>query len=412
MSSNTGNRAARRLRYLAFAVASASIATLTACGAGPNADAGGTGAQPYRILYIGGISGASATAIKNSVKGMQASVDAVNDAGGIAGRPVVIEFKDSAGDPTKAVSLLQESLSSGEVPDAMIPSGSSAEALAMLPLLTRNKIVSVSYGASPLLNDPGEYPYHFQTASDTYSQLVGLEDKLVELDCESVGVLVSDDEYGNAVKAGIEERLANTAITVKSSSFPPADLDLTVPYQRMLSSDPDCAYLDAIGDPSVRLLEARVSAGGVSIATIAGAGMTLAAGGPYNYGSREANEELYILTARIENAVPAEEQTEAFEDFFARYSGGDPVEGTLVPPGLGWDQIRLLAVAANSSGALSDLPNSLVDAFYRIDAPEGSWLTQAAFTYTPDRHTPIPEPSDFPIIPSAPLVNGQYEQQK
>lgn len=378
---------------------------MTACG---GSGSGGDD-DTFDVLFIGGITGPAAATVEATTRALEAAAESINEDGGINGRELVLQFKDSQGDPTRAVSLLQESLSSSNPPDVVIPSGTSAEALAMVPLLTRNKIVSVAFGASPLLNNPQEYPYHFQTTPSSAAQLVGLRSHLEQRGVRTLGLLVSRDEYGQGVVQAIESHLADSDIQLKTFEFVPTDVDLSASYLAMLAANPDYVYLDTTGDAAVRLLEARVQVGAVDIPTIAGSGMSLTAGGPYRYGSPEANENLEILVFKVEVAVPESEQSETFKDFFARYSGGQPVETSLSTPALTWDQLKLVAAAASQEGALENLPESLVEAIYSLEVPDGYWLTEESFDYGPDKHTPTPTPDDFPFIPSSPMVNGQYQ---
>ncbi|MFC5745854.1 ABC transporter substrate-binding protein [Actinomadura rugatobispora] len=378
--------------------------TLSACGTTSEGDD-----KEFDVLFIGGVTGPTAATVKATTDALEAAAASVNEAGGIAGRRVKLQFKNSQADPTRAVSLLQESLSGSNPPDAVIPSGSSAEALALVPLLTRKKIVSVGFGASPLLNDPKKYPYHFQTAPSSAAQLTGLRPHLEKKGVKSLGVLVSKDEYGKGVVQAIKERMAGSAIKVNAFEFVATDVDLSVSYRRMLATKPDFVFLDTTGEAAVRLMQARTQAGGTSVPTAAGIGMSLTAGGPYKYGSRESNENLEILVFKVEVAVPESQQSPTFKDFYKRYTGGKPTTQSLSTPSLAWDELRLLAAAGARPGALDKTPDSLVKAFYNLQMPAGHWLTETQFSYTPDRHTPIPPPDDFPFIPSSPQVNGQYQ---
>jgi branched-chain amino acid transport system substrate-binding protein len=395
-----------RFRYRSIiATVLALISVVSGCGSTAESGDG----QDFAVLFIGGVTGPAAATVRATTRALEAAAGSINEQGGIGGRRIALEVKDSQGDPTRAVSLLQESLSGGDKPDVVIPSGTSAEALAMVPLLTRNKIVSIAFGASPLLNDPKKYPYHFQSTPSSAAQLTGLRKHLEAKGAKRLGVLVSQDEYGKGVVQAITSQLQGSGIEVKNFEFIPKDVDLSVSYLRMLDFRPDFVYLDTTGDAAVRLLQARVQVGAVPIPTIAGSGMSLTAGGPYKYGSPEANKNLETLVFKVEVAKPDNEQSPVFKDFFARYSQGKPVETSLSTPSLAWDQLRLVAAAAAQQGALEDTPDSLVKAFYSLKVADGYWLTEREFAFTPDKHTPTPTPDDFPFIPTSPQVNGQYQ---
>ncbi|MER7274652.1 ABC transporter substrate-binding protein [Dactylosporangium sp. NPDC000244] len=390
-----------------FLAAGAAL-TLLAAGCGKDSDAG-AGSKDFTVLFIGGVTGPAATTVAATTKALDAAAKSINEHGGVKGRNVVVKVKDSQGDARKAVSLLQEELSGKNLPDVVIPSGTSAEALAMVPLLTRSKIVSIAFGASPLLNDPQKYPYHFQSVPSSAAQLTGLRKHLEAKGAKRLGLLVSQDEYGKGVVSAVKSQLEGSGIEVQNFEFVPTDIDLSVSYRRMLDAKPDVVYLDTTGDAATRLLQARVQTGAVTIPTIAGSGMSLTAGGPFKYGSPEANKNLEILVFKVEVAVPDAQQSPVFKDFITRYSGGQPIQNSLSTPSLAWDELRLIAAAAAQDGALADLPGSLVKAVYNLKVEDGYWLTERQFTYSADKHTPTPTPDDFPFIPSAAQVNGQYQ---
>ncbi|WP_238010608.1 ABC transporter substrate-binding protein [Dactylosporangium sp. AC04546] len=388
-------------------LAAGAALVLLAAGCGEDEAKGST--ENFDVLFIGGVTGPAATTVAATTKALEAAAKSINEHGGIKGRNVVVKVKDSQGDARRAVSMLQEELSGSDLPDVVIPSGTSAEALAMVPLLTRSKIVSIAFGASPLLNDPQKYPYHFQSVPNSAAQLTGLRKHLEAKGAKRLGLLVSQDEYGKGVVSAVKSQLEGSGIEVKNFEFVPTDIDLSVSYRRMLDANPDVVYIDTTGDAAVRLLQARVQTGAVTIPTIAGSGMSLTAGGPFKYGSPEANKNLEILVFKVEVAVPEAQQSAVFKDFLTRYSGGQPIQNSLSTPALAWDQLRLIAAAAAQDGALADLPGSLVKAVYNLKVDDGYWLTEKQFTYSADKHTPTPTPDDFPFIPSAAQVNGQYQ---
>ncbi|MCC5577480.1 ABC transporter substrate-binding protein [Microtetraspora sp. AC03309] len=402
MTFRSGSFRPRRLLAVGAALA---LFAAGGCGGADTADQAGN----FDVLFIGGVTGPAATTVAATTKALDAAAKSVNENGGVKGRKMVITVKDSQGDPRRAVSLLQEQLSGDNKPDVVIPSGTSAEALAMVPVLTRNKLVSVAFGASPMLNDPQKYPYHFQSVPSSAAQLTGLRKHLEEKGAKRLGLLVSQDEYGKGVVQAVKAQLAGSSIEVRDFEFVPTDIDLSVYYRRMLDANPDFVYLDTTGDAAVRLLQARVQSGAVNMPTIVGSGMSLTAGGPFKYGSAEANKNLEILVFKVEVAVPESSQSPIFKDFIARYSGGQPIQNSLSTPALAWDQLRLVAAAASQDGALDDLPASLVKAVYNLKVEDGYWLTERQFTFTPDKHTPTPTPDDFPFIASVAQVNGQYQ---
>jgi branched-chain amino acid transport system substrate-binding protein len=400
-------RSRSTMRRLAVAaVAGVTITSMmAACSSSDEPDAP---SEPFTVLYVGGLTGTFQTAVTAQVKGLEVGAAYVNAHGGIQGRDIVIETSDSGGDPTKAVSLLQEALSSDNPPDFVIPGGISAETLAMLPVLSREEYPSLSMAASPLANDPEEYPYHFQTASSTTLQVASaLPERLDDLGAKKLALLTSQDDYGTGVIKAVESAVQGTGVELQTFQFVPTDLDLTPYYQSALDTNPDYVYLDTSGDAAPRLLQARVSAGGTEVPTGVGTGMSLSAGGPFKYGSAEANENLDILVFRVERALPEAETSDLFKEFITGMKEKG-IASSVSSSALSFDQMRLLAAVANQDGVLDNMPEAFVEAVYNLDVPDDYWLTISQVKYTADSHTLTPAPGDFVFIQSSEMVDGQY----
>ncbi|GEM_PF-3497288 len=396
-----------RFRRLAMAsVASISVVTaLVAC-----APEGSTSDDPFVVLYVGGVTGPYQTPVQANIQGLKAAAVYVNETdGGIDGRKIQVQYLDSQGDPTRAVSLLQEALNSDTPPDFVIPGGISPETLAMVPVLTRAEVPSFAYAASPLLNDPAEYPYHFQTTTNSYNQLAtALVDLVNDRGIKKLSVITSQDEYGNGISASINGILQGKGVEIIETRFVPTDLDLTPYYQKALNDNPDFIYLDTSGDSAVRLLQARVSAGATDIPTAAGSGMSLVSGGPWAYGSEEANKNLSILMFKIEQAQPESEWTPMFAKARELIQAQGEIKGSFSSLGLAWDQIRLIQAVYKTPGVADD-PQAFVDALYNLEVEDGYWLTASSIKFTPTSHTVTPSTGDFLFGPTAPMENGQYQ---
>lgn len=394
----------KRLKFVLW-VAVATM-TLAACGSGAASGGSGTGNQ-YRILFVGGLTGPQSNIVGIGVAGMKAAVASINESGGINGRQIAFDARDSQGDPTKAVTVLQQALDEGNPPDVVVPSPISAEALAMVPLLSREKIVSIGFAASPLLNDPEKYPFHYQVSTNSAKQLVGLAAHVKSMGVTKLGVLTSQDEYGNGVLKAAQAALDGSGIQVVGQQFPPTDVDLSVSYSRMLAENPGAVLLDVTGTAAPRLMQARVQAGGTTVPTILGTGMVSTANGPFGYASPEANADAQYLVFAVTQFKPEAQRTPVFNDFYKRLGANGPITQSLTSPALGWDNIRIVAAAASKPGA-TESPEKMQQALQSLDEPEGYWLTQKKFAYTAQVHTATPTADDFPYIPAGPLDGGMY----
>lgn len=385
------------------ALAAVTALTLTACGSPGDETSESEG--DVSVLFVAGKSGPTATIVKDVTQGLEAAIAEVNSNGGIDGRDLKLEVLDTGGDPTRAVSELQRRLSQGSKPDLVIPGVSSVESLALTPLLTREKIVSINNAASPELNKPDEYPYHFGYTPVPLDQQAGLVDGLKELDADSVVALLGNDPYGKAMGAAITERLSGTGIDLKIEEFKLDEIDLSIAYERALASDPDAVFFEAIGDPVKRLVEARAVVGATDIPTIGGFGINSTDGGPSKWATDKQNENLYTEVFAKQVYVAPEDRDDTLKTFFEQIDKLGGVRESVQSPFIFYDIINLYAAAATSAGS--------TEADKVKEKLEGPLDTGLVFwnkhSWSPDDHFPSPESSEFSLVPKGELVDGMFK---
>lgn len=343
---------ARPVRAGRLAAIGAAIGALVlaGCSSPGSADSGDDDGQ-VDVLLVAGKSGPTATIVEDVTSGMEAAIAEVNEAGGINGQKVTLEVLDTGGDPTRAASELQRRLSQGDKPDLVVPGVSSVEALAMTPLLTREGIISINNAASPELNKPEDYPYHFGYTPVPEDQQAGLLPALEDLGAKSVVALLGNDAYGEAMADALASLLEGSGIDLEVEVFKLDDLDLSISYERALSNDPDAVFFEAIGDPAKRLVEAREIVGATDIPTIGGFGINSTDGGPSKWASDAANENLSteIFASQVYQA--AEERSETLTNFFESIEELGGVRESVQAPFIFYDIINLYAAAADQAGS-------------------------------------------------------------
>jgi branched-chain amino acid transport system substrate-binding protein len=392
---------------LALSVLAAGTLALSACGGGAAGDdtAPAADGEPIRVLFVGGKSGPTAQIVTETTQGLEAGIAEVNDAGGIDGRKLELEVLDTGGDQTRAVSELQRRLSSGDKPDLVIPGVSSVEALAMAPILTRQQIVSINNAASPELNKPDEYPFHFGYTPPGLRQQAGLPLALEELGAESVVALVGNDAYGETMAEGVRSNLEGTGIDVTIETFNLADLDLSIAYERAIAGNPDAVFFEAIGDPAQRLVEARQVVGATDIPAIGGFGINSTNGGPSKWASEEANENLYTQMFTATKYVAPEDRSEVLTTFFERMEEQGGVANSVLTPMIFFDIVRIYAAAANEAGSTeaADVAKALEG---DMEYPE--LVMWSDHHWSADDHFPTPQPEDLAFAPRGELVDGMF----
>lgn len=104
---------------------------------------------PFKIGFIGGLTGRSADTGESSRNAVQLAVQEVNAAGGIDGRQVELLVRDDANDPAVAGEAVRDLHAAGV--DAIIGPNISAIAGGMVPVLNELQVVTVSPTVSSLV---------------------------------------------------------------------------------------------------------------------------------------------------------------------------------------------------------------------------------------------------------------------
>jgi len=102
--------------------------------------------NPYRIGFVGGLTGRSSDLGIQGRNGVMLAVEEINEQGGINGRPLQLITKDDRQDPQTALKIDQELIDEGAI--AIIGHMTSAMTEVALPLINERKIPMISPTAS------------------------------------------------------------------------------------------------------------------------------------------------------------------------------------------------------------------------------------------------------------------------
>jgi branched-chain amino acid transport system substrate-binding protein len=243
------------------ATTSASGGASTSASGGPSSSASGGGsldsAHPYIYLISADFTGALQAATTAEVLGLKAAITDINAKGGINGREVRLETQNDQNDPTTAVNLLQQRLSSGKRPDAVYPGGSSAVTQAMLPILTREKILSTDATSSDALNKPSDFPYHFGVSQLASAPLPAFIAELQGKGYKKIGMIFANSATGQNTEASFSKGIKAAGMDFTSVSYDEKALDMTPQLQQLQATNPDAVIYSAFGTPTLYVLKSR-----------------------------------------------------------------------------------------------------------------------------------------------------------
>lgn len=339
----------KRSLKMAVALFGVGSVAITACGNSGNGPAanGGASGKTYEILAIVPLSGASQVEGDAEVMGLKAGAKVVNAHGGINGEHVVVNAVDDQGDPTQAVTDLQQALSSGAAPAMVWAGANSTETIAMLPALNSAKVLSFVETSSEQINDPTKYPYSFVMSpvqSTGWTKVAAA----AKQDGSKLGIIYPNDAYGLQTLAYVTSAARQAGLTAAATSYSPTALNLTAPMQQLLAQKPDSMILSAFGPAAGYLVQARTTLG-VSIPTFGDGGF--AASDLSKLTPTQLNG-IKMLVNSIEEYVPQNQRTASYSEFLAALQSQGPVDLPMVLYSLPYDSVQALKVAASQAHSL------------------------------------------------------------
>lgn len=247
---------------------SGTSATTTSSGgtSATTASPGGNGSSkgPFVFLYSGDFSGPTQTYTLAEVAGLKIAASEINAAGGIDGRQINIVTQDDKNNPTTAVSLLEQKISSGTKIDAMYPGGSSEVSQALLPVTTRNKILTVDATSDPALNNPSKFPYHFGDSESVAQTIPPFVQLAQSKGWKKIAIIYGNDTTGQAVQSGYTSALKAIGVNTVTAAYEDTALDMTPQLETLKSANPDALIISSYGTPSIYVLKSRAQMGWTS----------------------------------------------------------------------------------------------------------------------------------------------------
>lgn len=411
------NRTRPSLRRAAAVAASLPLVVLAACGSSSSSGAGSSSATtaaanesakgPYEFLYSGDFTGATQTYTQAEVAGLKIAAAEINAKGGILGRQIEIVTDNDQNDPTTAVNLLEQKLSSGTKIDAMYPGGSSEVTQALLPITTRNKILTIDATSDTALNDPAKFPYHFGD-SESVAQTIPPFVKLAQSKgWKKVAIIYGNDTTGQAVQSGYAQALKAVGIDTVTAAYQDSSLDMTPQLSALQADHPDALIISSYGVPSIYVVKSRAQMGWFSTPAygdLITSAMPLAklmpAAALKNYFAQASETTLASNPdAQADPALQKMISDAKAMGYSAQLSG---VGAGLLAVGFNVLQlIHYAAVQANST----DGP-SVAKALEHLKQPSGPyppWVVYfgkyGGFNYSPTNHFPTVNVANFAYVP-------------
>lgn len=389
----------RRKAIIAPLVAGALL--LSACSGSTGGDSAG-GETPesdreYNVVFIAGVTGALQANTEAQVAGMQAAVDTLNENGGLNGATVNLTVLDDKSDPTVSVTLLQQYLAENDDPELVIPGLTSNQALGLVPILTREKILGIAAVQNPTLDDPEQYPYFFSNSikSDVTSEAVAayLKDQGVS----KVALVAPNDALLQALQPSLEAAFGDADITMTVHAFDPEAIDTSAAFAEAEASGAEWIYADAVGAAVPRLLDGRLKAGAEDVPTIGGS--SISAGSFLTVTTEAQRENLYPVLLPMTAYIPPEDRSDALNALIEKIGDPSALPLPLNNYTYGWDDIAIWAAGVEQAGTTDTVEVSEALQSLKLsgkNAPDRPWIIWDTL-WSPETHFAQGQPEELTI---------------
>lgn len=245
---------------IAPVIAALLLLSVACSGASPGSSPSSSG-NPFRILMIVNLTGSASYYGQGAVQSFGAARKFLNKSGGILNRPITIDYVDSQGDPTKAVSLLTQQTNSGVKYDLCVCGTFSAETLALLPATTKAKLLTTSSGGASAFDDPANYPLYFGAQVQQKYPAQALVQQVMKLGYKRPGIFISNDVTGTELLGIYQQLFTSAGIQPIFQQYSPSQLDFTPALQALQAKQPDVVILNAFGAPTGIIFRNRAKLG-------------------------------------------------------------------------------------------------------------------------------------------------------
>jgi branched-chain amino acid transport system substrate-binding protein len=374
------------------------------------ASAAATGGTPVHIVVTGAVSASGTLGINSgmSVNAVKAAASVLNKNGGINGHPVDVTVVDDNGDPTTAVTKLQQALSSGSKPIAVLDSGPGNLAAAILPVLNQAKVLLFNIAPTADSSDATKWPLSFDLSPGLNDYSSAFCPAIQADGNKSVAIFYTDDAYGDALGPLVKTKCAGDNVSVTGiDKFDPTALDFTPQLQKLQGTHPDALILVGYGAPvgyilkNINKLGWNVPIYG-DVAVTATPQVSAPAPGGLLGDPSEANLKMMVFKSTQYSASPPANEATMVNAIKAQ----GPIQATLVLA-YDYDGVMLLAAAAKQANTVTDAA-ALAKALESLPPGTAQTGVLSAYHFSATSHAPNASPDEFAFVKPTKPVDGQF----
>ena len=176
------------------------------------------------------------------------AVEEINAAGGINGRPLVIDYQDHQCNAKTAVSIFEQ-LSAAKKVRIFTSAACSGTVLSIAPLLeSKGALLFGTLVSTPKIT--GVSPWVFRNWASDSKEAKLFADEILKKGYKKVGVIHEQTDYAQGLRIYLEKFLNGTGVQVHSESFEPGATDVRTQLAKLKDSNLDLLFISPQTVPS------------------------------------------------------------------------------------------------------------------------------------------------------------------
>ena len=218
--------------------------------------AGPASGEPIKIMTIATLESPNFS-VPQVQTAVEARVNAINEAGGVNGRPLEVEFCNDRFDPNEAAACARRA---GEIGAVAVLAGTTPQAQAIFPVLAEAGIpwVGGSGTAGAIeLQDPISYPI----IGGSPAMLIGVGRALVEQGGPNVAVITTDNAASQAGSDAVSQGIEVAGGTAQVFPAPLDTVDFSGIVATALATQPDAVAITTPPEPAPKVVQSLRQAG-------------------------------------------------------------------------------------------------------------------------------------------------------
>jgi branched-chain amino acid transport system substrate-binding protein len=212
------------------------------------------------------LSGAAAAVGTAYERALRLKIEQINASGGVlGGRQLELRVEDNRSDATLALSNVSNFAEDPQV-TAVITGACSECAVAASKAIETGQLPTISLApASDVTNPVAERRFMFKVGPNATDNAALIVSELRRNRSRKIGLLTTDDMYGNGGKRAIENELRNALNSrmdlVADRQFKATDTDVAQPVQQVVEEEPDAIIVWALAEQAGKVAADARAAG-------------------------------------------------------------------------------------------------------------------------------------------------------